>query len=285
MLFSKLTSSVKSSRLFTEMRKIKYRRKRKNFSQTKKLTLLELNTLLIDTFKVKKGDSLMIHCGFGFLNAEFTPQELIELLKDLVGPQGHIAMPFYPPGLSSNWAKSNRTFNISNVKCSTGIVAQVFANSEDVLISNHPIKAVAVWGARANYLISDHEASDYPFDNTSPYYKICKMASSKSIGLGVLNCAMVHCAEDIYEADKSYLYNDVKIDLTVVNNGKRQIVPTYFHHGNTKLVNPASYIEKNCFDILHVEKINNTIFYLVDNKKLMDMSSKLMTKGVNRRCS
>jgi aminoglycoside N3'-acetyltransferase len=285
MLFSQLISSVKSSRLFTEMRKIKYRNKRKHINQTTKLTLLELEVLLTEYFKVKKGDSLMIHSGFGFLNAEFTPQELIKLLKELVGPQGHIAMPFYPPGLSSDWAKANRIFDVNNVKCSTGVVAQVFSNSDDVIISNHPIKAVAVWGPQANELINQHESSDYPFDKNSPYYKFSQITSSKSIGLGVLNCAMVHCAEDIYETEKNYLYNSDKIDLSVVNNDKSQVVPTYFHHGNIKLENPASYLEKNCSDILNVTKINDTVFYLIDNKKLMDSSAKLIAKGVNRRCS
>jgi aminoglycoside N3'-acetyltransferase len=279
-----LLSKFKSSYLFQVLRKIKYRNKRKDLANETKLNIGELESILIERFKIQQGDSLIIHCGFGFLNADFSPVDLISVLKKLVGINGHIMMPFYPPGLSKDWASAKRVFDPENVRCSTGILAQEFSYDPDVVISHHPIKAVIVWGEKAVELCSNHESCEYPYDRESPYYKLSQLPNSKSIGLGVRNCAMLHCAEDVYEANKDYLYNKEKAELSVLINKKQLITPTFYHHGNINLITPSSFIERYCAEVVCSVTINSVVFYVINNDELLNSCKEQFLKGNNRSC-
>jgi aminoglycoside N3'-acetyltransferase len=281
---SVLLSKFKSSYLFQVLRKVKYRNKRKGLANKAKLTLGELESILIENFEIQQGDSLIIHCGFGFLNADFSPADLISVLKKLVGVDGHIMMPFYPPGLSKDWASAKRVFDSENVRCSTGILAQEFSRDPDVAISHHPIKAVIVWGEGAEQLCSGHENCEYPFDRESPYYNFSQLPNSKSIGLGVRNCAMFHCAEDVYEVNKDYLYNKDKAELSVLISKKQVATPTFYHHGNVNLITPSAFIDRDCAEVVHSEAINSVVFYALNNDELLNSCRNLFLKGNNRSC-
>lgn len=276
-------SLFKSSVLFSAIRKLKYRNKRKNLKKQEQLGLEGMRLILMNDLKIKEGDSIFVHCGFGFLNADFSPMELIALLQEVVGEGGNIMMPFYPPGLSNNWAKSGRVFDNTKVKCSTGILAQKFSIAETKM-STHPTKAVAVWGARAEVLIADHDKTTYPYDLTSPYYKFANLKNSKSIGLGVNNCAMIHCAEDIYEMDKSYLYTEKTVKLAVSSIGRETWVDTYIHHGKVALCTSNEYLSLHAPNVCDYKIVNSVPFYCVDNRELLEACQSLIESGVNRKC-
>jgi aminoglycoside N3'-acetyltransferase len=275
-------SYIKSSGVYAFIRKLKYRINRRKFRNDERLSIKDMRVILEDSLGLREGSVVMIHCGFGFLNAEFSPQDLIVLLKNVVGRSGVIMMPFYPPGLSSDWLKSGRVFDPETVKCSTGVLAQCFAKEPDVTISSHPIKAVAVWGERAEELAAEHQLSDYPYGKDSPYYRMAMIKDSISIGLGVRNCSTVHCAEDVFELDKSYLYSENKVEARVVSNGDAVNVETYFHHGAQKLISPAKYFEKHCDDVVSVYEKRKVIYYAVDNGSLMSQMKELLSNSINR---
>ena len=283
-MFSQFVSLVKSSRVFSELRKIKYRSKRKNLKQIKKLRLIDIRDILVNQLNIVEGDSLIIHCGFGFLNADFTPEELINLLKNIVGCEGNLMMPFYPPGLSNNWANSQRVFERDKIRCSTGVLSQKFSNDESTLLSIHPIKAVLSWGNNKIDLVKDHELTEYPFDKLSPYYKLAMLKGSKSIGLGVRNCAMLHCAEDLFESNKNYLYTKNKIQLKVLTPSGMKEVPTHYHHGEIKLQQPYEFIDQHCSDSVTLVNKSSVTYYAIDNKSFLDKCSVLFENGVNRKC-
>lgn len=282
-MLAKFKSNIKSSRLFAELRKIKYRRTRQKDSNKTALSLSSMQQILLDELDIRQGDNLIVHCGFGFLRADFSPLQLIDLLKELVGKEGSIVMPFYPPGLSSDWVKAGRDFNIETARCSTGVLSQVFA-STDVLTSLHPIKSVCAWGDNAEQLISEHQFSEYPFDDKSPYYKLAMLKGSKSIGLGVRNCAMLHCAEDMFESNKNYLYTNDKTTLKIITPTSTSDIATHYHHGDIKLHKPYEYIDKHCSDSATVINKHDVVYYAVDNKKFLDKCSVLFANGVNRKC-
>jgi aminoglycoside N3'-acetyltransferase len=282
-MLARFKSSIKSSRLFAELRKIKYRRARKKSNNKVQLSLGSIRKILVNDLSVRQGDNLIVHCGFGFLRADFSPLDLIELLKELVGAKGSIVMPFYPLGLSSDWARAGREFNINTVRCSTGILAQIFSTT-DVLTSIHPIKSVCVWGEKAEQLISEHQYSQYPFDDKSPYYKLAMLDGSKSIGLGVRNCAMLHCAEDMFEENKNYLYTENRTTLKIITPNSTNEVATHYHHGDIKLQKPYEYIDQHCSDSVTVINKMSVTYYAIDNKNLLDKCSVLFAKGVNRKC-
>ncbi|WP_199482741.1 AAC(3) family N-acetyltransferase [Vibrio owensii] len=279
---SNLTSYVKSSLPFTILRNYKYKFRRKNLRGDKH-NLSDMRSILVDELGLKAGDSLVIHCGFGFLNADYDPEQLIELLKDVVGERGRIMMPFYPPGLSRHWLQSNRVFDATSVRCSTGVLAQVFSQSEDVVISTHPIKAVAVWGSDAEEIVQGHEHCQYPYDERSPYYKFSLQPKSKVIGLGVRNCSLVHMLEDVFEDNKSYLYSDETVQGRVVTHNGTLIVDTYFHHGKYALMESKDFLDKHCHDIVTITDNYNFVCYSIDIDKLIKKGNELFSTGVNRR--
>lgn len=274
---------LKSSSLFQFLRKYKYRLKRKNKGDAK-TTLADMQRLLVDDLGIEENDSLVVHCGFGFLNADFSPAELIEFLKNIVGDNGHIMMPFYPPGLSRHWLESGRIFDPEIARCSTGVLAQVFSKTEDVQISVHPIKAVAVWGKNAKQIVEEHELCDYPYDESSPYYKFSKLKNAKAIGLGVRNCSLVHMIEDMFEQDKGYLYSKSKIGGKVKTSTGIEFVETYLHHGELKLIQPKDFIDKYCEELVTLSKTNGFISYSIAAESLLVKGQELFSKGVNRKC-
>ncbi|WP_064664292.1 AAC(3) family N-acetyltransferase [Pseudoalteromonas sp. MQS005] len=274
---------LKSSSLFQILRKYKYKMKRKN-SGGEKTSLAHFRNLLVNDLYIQKGDSIIVHCGFGFLNADFTPNVLITTLKEVVGPNGHIMMPFYPPGLSRHWLESGRVFDAKTIRCSTGALAQVFSQTENVQISIHPIKAVAVWGENARQIVKDHEKCAYPYDEGSPYYKFSQLKNAKAIGLGVRNCSVVHMLEDMFEQDKEYLYSKTKMVGKVKTNFGMQNVDTYYHHGDVSLIEPKDFLDKYCPELVILSKKTGFISYSISTESLLGKGRKLFSKGVNRQC-
>ncbi len=275
-------SYLRSSPIYAYIRKLKYRYDRRFLSKDKKTTIDDVRRILTINLGLRDGQAILVHCGFGYLNADFTPVELIDLLKDIVGKDGMIMMPFYPPGLSSDWLKSGRIFDPASIKCSTGVLAQTFAKDSDVLVSCHPIKAVAVWGKNNNKVIDKHHESLYPYDEKSPYFYLANIENSVSIGLGVRNCSIVHCAEDMFEHEKAYLYSDISYGGQVKFNNSIKEVTTFCHHGKIPLMKPSIYLATYYSDIIKSIIVDNIEYYSVNNIDLLDRMKPLMNSGVNR---
>ena len=276
-------AKIKASAFFSFLRRCKYKLKRKNKNSVF-ISLEEFEKILINDLGITSGDAIMVHCGFGFLKASFTPNDLIELLIKTVGPNGHIMMPFYPPGLSRDWACSENIFDPDKVKSSTGIVSQLFNNRSDTYVSCHPLKAVSVWGLNAEEIVAGHQKSSYPYDIDSPYYKFAKLKNSKSIGLGVKNCSTFHLAEDLYEDNKSYLYTKFQQRLKVQYKKESVIINTYYHHGKIKLMESLVFLGFRLPTLVKVFDLNNTSFYVVRNDELLKACKELFQKGFTRIC-
>lgn len=207
----------------------KYKRKFKNFFLFKKekATLNDVRILLTKNFNITKGDNLIVSSSFGNLNADFSPKELIELLQDIVGNEGNIVMPFYPPGNSYEWAQSGQIFDMKSTRSSMGILTQVFSEMPDVYKSMHPTKAVVAWGKHAKEIINGHECSKTPFYWDSPYGWLLKN-KSKSLGLGVLNRPIIHACEDCTFGPIMYLPQKYCLPVRQID-GKIIDIQVYVH--------------------------------------------------------
>jgi aminoglycoside 3-N-acetyltransferase len=278
----KLYSALKTSSFFSLLRALKYKSKRANLTSFKKISISDLRSVLVKNLAVEQGDSLIIHCGFGFLNASFSPEELIELLMSVVGPTGHIAMPYYPPGLSFDWAKAGRIFEVGVTRSSTGVVSDIFARYPGVVVSTHPVKALSIWGPKANELALDHDLSVYPFDKNSPYFKFSQLPSSKTLGLGVRNCSMVHCAEDMLLPDIENLYLPECFELQVKRDGVTKPVRTRIHRSDLKLMTSDQFYNVYCPNLPKVVNADNRFFYILNNKDLIKNLTAIFIQGNSR---
>jgi conserved domain protein len=253
----------------------KFKRKIVNQSKgifRKQVTLLMMEKFLLKEFEIKKGDRLIVTSSFGNLNATFSPMELVELLKRIVTDEGVIMMPYYPPGNSYEWARKGNIFDMQNTKSSMGILTNVFAQSDGVVKSIHPTKAVCVWGKDAKLIVSGHENSTTPFYWDSPYGELLKLGS-KSLGLGIKSIPIFHTIEDIllcgvenyYESE---IYNlEVKIESGEIINVKTKIHDEAL---NARLILPGDYVKKmKCVSYIR-KKWGYTFCYIIDNSELLE---------------
>ncbi len=207
----------------------------------KPMTLEDMRHILTVELCIKKCDRIFVTSAFGSLHATFSPQELVQLLMDIVTPEGMILMPYYPPGSSTDWAKSGSVFNMQTTKASTGIVTNVFSTFPDVVKSLHPTKSVCAWGKGAANLIAGHIGSTTPFSGGSPYDKFLALGGSKSVGLGSLKYPMGHCIEDIVSGTLSQ-YKAGKATLKIMDGETEYICDTYVHDESRHQIPPHVFV-------------------------------------------
>lgn len=255
--------------------KIKKNRRRINNSfksGVAKTTLNHMRDLLVNDFEIVNGDNLIISSSFGNLNAEFSPKELIQLLQEIVGEDGNIVMPFYPPSNSYEWAKSGQVFDMQTTRSSMGILTQVFSEMPNVYKSMHPTKAVVAWGKNAKEIVEGHENSKTPFYWDSPYGWLLKNPS-KSLGLGLKNIPIFHAFEDIIFDNQVSLYQTKKYNLKIKNyNSEILEVHTLVHSPEkiNKLIDAGDYVKSLGTQSYIRKDFGYNFCYVTDNKELFE---------------
>lgn len=256
---------------------------RQAFNQ-KKTTIEDFRVLLTKTLGIQKGDWLFVTSSFGNLNADFSPQQAIEVLQSIVTCDGLIMMPYYPPMNSQEWAEKNYVFDMLETKSGMGILTNVFATMPNVRKSVHPTKAVCYWGNEKAIDYIHHFKSTTPFYWDSPYGELLKHPS-KSLCLGVKNIPIVHSIEDILSEHFYDYYYLEKKSLKIRLSDKSEIdTCTYIHNQEilarcvppkdyVKSINPPSY-RRVPFGLKYV--------VVVDNDKLFDTMRINFAKGNTR---
>lgn len=281
MLVKYLLKKVIPSRFRSKIKRI--RRRTKNFFKrgVVKVTLDEMRELLVNDFGLSKGDNLIVSSSFGNLNADFSPINLIHLLQEIIGDEGNLIMPFYPPGNSYEWAESGQVFDMKTTRSSMGILTQVFSEKPNVLKSMHPTKAVVVWGKNANEIITGHENSKTPFYWDSPYGWLLKK-TSKSIGLGLINMPMFHAIEDTLLMDKINLYQDEIFSLKVRKYDRSIIlINTLIHDPKkiNKLIMGGQFIQTLDINSYKIKGLGFGHCYAVDNIEAFDRCKQVFGTG------
>lgn len=267
-----------------KMRRQIKRFKRLIYFKGDKLSIGEFKEILENNLQLKAGDSIIVHSSFGKLNAGFSPEDAVKTLKQIIGYEGNIIMPFYP-GLSSDWLKTNMVFDVTNTVSTMGILTNTFANSDGVRISMHPTKAVAAWGKYRDFLINDHHKSVTPYDEQSPYYKLLKINNSKTLGLGLERNAILHACEDSIEPYIEKLYLGEKyIGQCKGYDNEKISVKTLAHcpQISQRIISPCDFLKTTNCPSYSVIKHKSSVFYIVDNKQVYEHMIALANKQVYR---
>ena len=249
-----------------------------------KTSLDDLRNALVG-LGVSQGDYILVTSSFGQLNADFSPDQVVDMLKGLVGEDGLIMMPFYPPMNSTEWAAKGETFDARSVKAVTGVLTNVFAHSEGVLMSHHPTKSVCVWGRKASEFVTGHENSTTPFYWDSPYGKLLK-AGSKSVGLGVKNLPVIHAIEDVLSPEYSDYYQPDKYALQFIDlEGNEKTIETYVH--NEQILNRCVLCGLDYAKRIGCESYKSVDFgysslYVLDNQDFLETARKPFAEGLTR---
>jgi len=260
----------------------RYRRRIYNnfLSSGERIYIDDICNILINNFSISKGDSIIVSSSFANLNAEFSPGQLLDLLQDVVGREGNIVMPYYPPGNSEEWVRSGKVFDMQATPSSMGVLTQEFSMRDNVYKSMHPTKAVIVWGKNSKEIISSHHESSTPFDETTPYGWLLKN-KSKSLGLGIKNIPIFHACEDFFSDMHVNMYLEDKFICLVKDRERVYSVPTLVHDSRVinKLVAAGNYIQKLNLDSYKKVTTGYSFCYAVDNQELLARCKEEFSKG------
>ena len=107
---------------------------------------------------LREGDSTLVHSSFdAFEGFDGKPSDVIEVLKEAIGPRGLLMMPTIPfSGTAIDWARSHPLVDLRRTPSRMGLISEIFRRSPDVIRSVHPTHPVAAWGAQAAECVAGH---------------------------------------------------------------------------------------------------------------------------------
>ena len=178
---------------------------------------------------IKKGDILIVHSAYRPLKASgLKPDEIIDQLLDLIGPNGTLVMPVirgYPESPPEHLALktdiSNIIFeyNVKKSKVWTGILPITLKNRKGSVTSRFPLNTVTAFGHHASDMIKNELNDDYSTPNgINSAWKYCTDKNAVVISLGTdltHSLTMIHTAEDVDPGNwpvKNW-YREVKFNI------------------------------------------------------------------------
>jgi aminoglycoside 3-N-acetyltransferase len=257
----------------------KYFRNRKLTSQKNNNQLLTKEDLIdqIKNIGVDKGDHLLVHCSLskiGYINGGALT--LIEALLDAVGPEGTLLMPAFPAkGRNKDYLLEKAVFEVNNTPSQMGVTSETFRKMPVVKRSFHPTDSVCALGKEADYFTNTHFGNITPYNEFSPFRKLCNK-HGKILMIGTtLNgaCTNLHTLEDAV-VFKYPVYDDQIFIVKMID-----------HHGaihtmETKVHNPVWSAKRNCdalkplFEkeqVLINGKIGEAKCMLIDANKMLEV--------------
>jgi aminoglycoside 3-N-acetyltransferase len=142
------------------------------------IAVAELRQRLID-LGVTPGRTLWVQSSWNeFFNVPMRPSEVIDLLRDLLGPDGTLAMPAFP--IDHDPAK---VFLVDRAPVYTGLLCEIFRRTAGVKRSIHLGSSVCAIGPNAEFLIRDHHLTAMPWGKDSPFCRLMEV-DARMIGLG-----------------------------------------------------------------------------------------------------
>jgi aminoglycoside N3'-acetyltransferase len=142
------------------------------------LSIADLRQQLID-LGVTRGRTLWVQSSWNeFYNIALRPSEMIELLRDLLGPGGTLVMPAFP--IDQN---PDKVFAVDRAPVYTGLLCEVFRRSPDIRRSIHLSSSVCAVGPNADFLVRDHHRTMMPWGKDSPFCRLGEL-DARMLGVG-----------------------------------------------------------------------------------------------------
>jgi aminoglycoside N3'-acetyltransferase len=142
------------------------------------IEVAELRQRLIE-LGVTRGRTVWVQSSWNeFFNVPLKPSELIDLLRELIGPEGTLAMPAFP--IDQDPAK---VFMVDRAPVYTGLLCEVFRRVPDVQRSIHLASSVCAIGPNADFLLRDHHRTDMTWGKESPFCRLMDV-DARMLGLG-----------------------------------------------------------------------------------------------------
>lgn len=139
-----------------------------------------------------------------FYNCISDPEDLIDSILEVIGPEGTLGMACMPLMLEG------KTFNVKKTPTNAGFLAEAFRRYKGVKRSINIHHSVCALGPKADYLVSEHYLSETPWDKKSPYYRLSEVnALVFGLGLGKYWIGtIIHCVDSLLKDEVPY-YHDM----------------------------------------------------------------------------
>lgn len=268
---------------------LKYRREKRLAEQKKNNTGIAKERLITDLKKIglTKGDSVLVHSSLSKIGfVEGGAVTVVDALREVVGESGTLLFPAFPAkGKNKTHLESTPFFDVAATPSQMGSITEYFRKLPDVYRSFHPTDSVCALGPLATYYTNTHFGQLTPYNENSPFRKLCHK-NGKILMLGTtLNgaCTNLHTLEDAV-VFKYPVYDDKIFDVKMINfNGEVSYMKTKVH-------NPLYSVKRNCdalkplFEkekVLVNANIGNAASMLIDANKMLEVMIKYYNeKGV-----
>jgi aminoglycoside 3-N-acetyltransferase len=245
---------------------------------------------LVDDFKkigLKPGDSVLVHSSLSKIGfVEGGAKTIINALFEVIGQTGTLLFPaFSAVGKNKTHLEEHPFFDITNTPSQMGIITEYFRKSDGVYRSFHPTDSVCAKGRLADHYTNSHFGQLTPYNENSPFRKLCTKGG-KILMLGTtLNgaCTNLHTLEDAVDF-KYPIYDNKLFDVKMIDSeGKESTMKTKVH-------NPDYSAKRDCdalkplFEnekVLVNGMIGEAKSMLIDANKMLEvMIKKYNEKGV-----
>jgi aminoglycoside N3'-acetyltransferase len=240
------------------------------------VSIADLRQRLID-LGVTRGRTLWVQSSWNeFYNVPLRPSEMIGLLRDLLGPDGTLAMPAFPIDQDPD-----KLFLVDKAPVYTGLLCEVFRRQPETRRSIHLGSSVCAIGPNADFLVRDHHLTLMPWGKDSPFCRLGELdARMLGLGAGFNFMTPLHTAECL-------LYDEVPFfrsvfDGTIRYRWQRANGDSGVHEYRRRIgdIRPQRLRRHFGPDICIDAKISNLSILAADAKPFIEHAVNLGRKGI-----
>jgi aminoglycoside N3'-acetyltransferase len=240
------------------------------------VAVAELRQKLID-LGVTPGRTLWVQSSWNeFYNVPMRPSDMIALLRDLLGPNGTLAMPAFP--IDHN---PDKVFLVDRAPVYTGFLCEVFRRTPDIRRSIHLSSSVCAVGPNADFLVRDHHRTLMPWGKDSPFCRLGELdARMLGLGAGFEFMTPLHVAECLL-FDEIPFFHSV-FDGTVRYRWQRADGETGEHEYRRRIgdIRPQRLRRHFGPDICVEARISNLRILAADAKPFIEQAVNLGRRGI-----
>lgn len=240
------------------------------------IEVAELRQRLID-LGVTRGRTVWVQSSWNeFYNVPMKPSEVIDLLRELIGPEGTLAMPAFPIDQDAS-----KLFMVDRAPVYTGLLCEVFRRVPGVQRSIHLTSSVCAVGPHADFLIRDHHRTMMTWGKESPFCRLMDV-DARMLGLGATFNFMtpLHAVECLLY-DEIPFFHQV-FDGTIRYRWKRASGETGEHEFLNRRGDIRPQLLRRHFgpNICNETKLSNLKMMAADAKPFIEHAVALGRKGI-----
>jgi aminoglycoside 3-N-acetyltransferase len=272
------------------VKKLKKSRRKKQLERQQLTNSAISKEKLVNDFKkigIEKGDSVLVHSSLSKIGfVEGGPRTVVDALFEAIGDSGTLLFPAFPAkGRNKTYLNEHPFFDIQTTPSQMGSITEYFRKLPGIFRSLHPTDSICAKGPLAEYYTNSHFGQLTPYNEHSPFRKLCDK-NGKILMLGTtLNgaCTNLHTLEDAVDF-KFPVYDTEIFSVKMIDEkGNEKMMQTKVH-------NPEYSAKRNCdalkplFEkegVLVNGKVGEANSMLIDAGKMLEIMIKnYKEKGV-----